>query len=229
MAHRRINMTKYDIVRVATHLFLENGYSATAPKHICDTLNISTGNLTYYFPTKEHLLVVLIKMLCEFQGNMLEDAEEGGHTSLFAVCMEVATMAAMCEQSEIAKDLFISAYSSPMCLEYIRKNDTARAKHIYAAFCSDWDEERFVEAETVVSGIEYATMMTTGDSAPLEVRISGAINNILRVYYVPRELREQKIAKTLKTDYRALGMTVLQNFRRYVEEASEHLLDGHFV
>ncbi|MBE6768239.1 MAG: TetR/AcrR family transcriptional regulator [Ruminococcaceae bacterium] len=225
MARRRVNTTKYEIIQVATRLFLTNGYSATAPKHVCEELDISTGNLTYYFPTKEHLLVVLVKMLCTFQREAVEKTEESGQTSLFAICMEMATMAAMCEESEIAKDLFLSAYSSPMCLDYIRKNDNERAKLIYGEYCPDWDDARYAEAEVLVSGIEYATMMTTGDPVPLEERIRGAVNNIMRIYNVPEEVRERKIRKVLKLDYRTLSRRVLEGFRQFVDQVNRHAFE----
>lgn len=226
MARRRVNTTKYEIIRQATKLFLEKGYSVTTPKLICDALDISTGNLTYYFPTKEHLLAVLVDMLCSFQGKTIQDmVEEDGVTSLLAVCLELATMAAMSEESEIAKDLFLSAYTSPMCLEIIRKNDTQRAKHIYSAFCPDWSEQQYVEAEILVSGIEYATLMNTNDPIPLEARVTGALNNIMMIFNVPEETRKVKIDKVLAMDYRSLGRRVLERFRRFVEETNEHAFE----
>ncbi len=221
MARRRVNTTKYEIVQLATKLFLEIGYSATTPKRICDELDISTGNLTYYFPTKEHMLAVLVEMLCSFQGRTVQESVEEGKTSLLAVCVELATMAAMCEESDIAREIFIAMYSSPICLEIIRKNDNQRAKQIYADYCSDWTEEQFVEAETLVSGVEYATMMTTGDSASLEMRIVGALNNIMQIYKVPEEIREVKIQKVLQMDYRALGSRALEYFRQFVKQTTE--------
>ena len=222
MARRRVNTTKYEIIQTATRLFLERGPSATTPKLICDELDISTGNLTYYFPTKEHLLAELVEMLCRFQGEMLQNmVEEEGTTSLLAVCLELATMAAMSEESEIAKDLFLSSYSSPMCLEIIRKNDTERSKLIYSEFCPDWSELQYIEAEILVSGIEYATLMTTGESAPLENRITGALNNIMRIYGVPQEIRNVKIGKVLAMDYWILGKRVLEQFKDFVEKTNE--------
>ncbi len=227
MARRRVNTTKHEIIRIATKLFLEVSYSHTTPKLICEELDISTGNLTYYFPTKEHLLAVLVEMLCSFQGKIMQDmVEEEGRTSLLAVCLELATMAAMCEESEIAKDLFLSAYSSAMCLEIIRKNDTQRAKHIYHEFCPGWSEQQHVAAETLVSGIEFATMMTTHDSAPLETRITGALNNVMMIYNVPEETRKQKIRKVLSLDYRALAKRVLGQFKDFVEKTSEQTFDA---
>ncbi len=223
MARRRVNTTKHEIIQLATKLFLEIGYSATTPKRICDELDISTGNLTYYFPTKEHMLAVLVQMLCSFQGRTVQETVEDGKTSLLAICMELATMAAMCEESDIAKELFLAMYSSAMCLEIIRDNDNQRAKYIYADYCSDWTEEQFMEAEILVSGIEYATMMTTGDATSLETRITGALNNIMRIYNVPEETREVKIQKVLQMDCRALGSRALEYFRTFVKQTNEQV------
>lgn len=226
MARRRVNTTKYEIIQEGTRLFLEKGYSNTTPKLICDTLDISTGNLTYYFPTKEHLLAELVDMLCKFQAKTIQDmVEEDGVTSLLAVCIELTSMAAMSEESEIAKDLFLSSYSSPICLEIIRRNDAKRSKLVYKEFCSGWSEQQFVEAETLVSGIEYATLMTTGDSSPLEIRIAGALNSILMIYNVPEELRKQKIEKALSMDYRTQGRYVLDKFTEFVEQTNEHTFE----
>ena len=226
MARRRVNTTKYEIIQEGTRLFLEKGYSNTTPKLICDTLDISTGNLTYYFPTKEHLLAELVDMLCKFQAKTIQDmVEEDGVTSLLAVCIELTSMAAMSEESEIAKDLFLSSYSSPICLEIIRRNDAKRSKLVYKEFCTGWSEQQFVEAETLVSGIEYATLMTTGDSSPLEIRIAGALNSILMIYNVPEELRKQKIEKALSMDYRTQGRYVLDKFTEFVEQTNEHTFE----
>lgn len=226
MAKKRVNTTKYEIIQTATRLFLEKGYSATPPKRICEELGISTGNMTYYFPTKEHLLAVLVEMLCNFQVKTLQNAvEQEGATSLLAVCLELATMAAMSEENPIAKDLFVAAYTNPLSLEIIRKNDAKRSRFIYAPFCRGWTDMDYAQAETLVSGIEYATMMTTGDSAPLAKRISGALNQIMQIYGVPRKIREQNIRHTLYLDYRLLGETVLDQFKKFVEETNEHTFE----
>lgn len=222
MARRRVNTTRYEIIQTATRLFLEIGYSHTTPKMICDALDISTGNLTYYFPTKEHLLAELVEMLCEFQVHLLrEEVEEEGLTSLSAMCLEVATMAAAADQCEIAKDLFLSAYRSPLCLEMIRRNDTQRSMQIYKDYCPNWDEKRFICAETMVSGVEYATMMTTGDLADLEYRVAGALEVIMRIYNVPEDVRKQKIKKILAMDYQKKGPLILEHFKRFVQETNE--------
>lgn len=230
MARRRVNTTKLEIIQTATRMFLEKGYSATSIKAIADQLDMSTGHLTFYFPTKDHLLAKLVDMLCSFQWAMVKRYVEEGESLLMAVCLELTSMAAICEENEVAKDFYLSAYTSPLTLEIIRKNDGQRAKLVFGEYCQDWAEEQFAEAETLVSGIEYATMMTTEDSAPIDTRISGALNNIMMIYQVPEETRRQKIQRVLAMDYTAIGRAVLQEFIAYIEEtteqAFEELLEG---
>lgn len=221
MARRKANTTKYEIIRLATHLFLEKGYSVTSPKMISQELDISTGNITYYFPTKDHLLAVLVEMLCDFQWKMMEEEAQEGLSSIMALCLELAAMVAICEEDVIARDFYISTYSSPMCLDIIRKNDAKRAKKIFREHRPLWTDTQFEEAEILVSGIEYATLMTEGVSVPTETRITGALNNILGIYNVPAQTRQAKIDRVLAMDYRQIGRSVLKGFRKFVDEANE--------
>ncbi len=219
----RINTTKHEIIQTASKFFLEKGYSETSPKMICDELGISTGNLTYYFPTKEHLLMELVKLLCNFQYDTMVKGANDGISEILAICLEFATMAAASEEDKVIKDFFLACYSNPMCLDIIRKNDATRAEKVFAEYRPDWSDERFAEAEILVSGIEFATLMTTGDTVDIETRIASALNNILRIYGVPEEIREIKIKKVFSMNYKKLGISVLADFREYVEKTNEQI------
>ncbi len=211
-----LESTKNKILRVSTTMFLEVGYSKTSPQMIAKELEISTGNLTYYYPTKEHLLAVLTDLLCKFQWKMIKDEAEDGISLLLAICLELMTMAAACEESEVAKDFFVSTYQSPKCLEIIHNNDTARAKEVFAEYCPDWIDEQFREAEILVAGIEHATLSNIDNTVPLETRISGALNTIMMIYNVPEEIRKIKIDKVLAMDYRSIGKRIFNEFKEYV-------------
>ena len=223
----RINkstLTRLEIIRAASQEFLENGYSVTTAKKICSKLNMSTGNLTFYFPTKEHLLAALVEIGCDFQREMMEREAAGGFSSIMGICLELTAMAVMCEEDPVAKDFYIASYTSPLCLEVVRKRDAARSMELFREHCPDWTETQFLEAETLVSGIEYATLMTTQHSAPLEVRIAGAMQVILGIYNIPEETRKQKVQKVLAMDYRAIGRQMLHEFKQYVKEVNEESL-----
>lgn len=223
----RINksaLTKLEIVQESSRQILQKGYTAASITGISKVLDMSPGNLTFYYPTKEHLLAELVALLCSFQWKRMEEEADEGISSVLAICLELTSMASACEADPMIKDFFLSAYSSPMCLEIIRRNDTDRAKKVFSAYCPDWTDEQFAEAEILCSGIEYATLMTAGDPVTLETRISGALNNILGIFGIPEETRQVKIKKVFAKDYRNLGKRVLEEFKEYVEQANEQAL-----
>ena len=215
--------TKDKIIRVSTRMFLDYGYSASSVKMVCDELGISKGNYTFYFHSKDDVLAVLTDLLCKYQWKMIKKEADDGISLLLALCFELMTMAAACEESEVAKDFFVSTYQSPKCLEIIHNNDTARAKEVFAQYCPDWTDEQFREAEILVAGIEHATMNAIDKTVPLETRISGALNTIMTIYNVPEEIRKIKIDKVLAMNYRSIGKRIFNEFKEYVEQKSEVL------
>ena len=221
----KARLTKTEILTVASRLFLSNGYTNTSIRAISNELEMSTGNVTFYFPTKEHILVELTQLLCTFQGKLLDEEESEGYSWMMGICLELASMASASEMDENMHDIFCSTYTSPMTLEIIRRNDTERAKHVFSEYCKDWNHEDFVQAETLVSGIEYATLMVTSDSASLETRIKGALTNILKIYNVPKEVIDRKIEKVFALDYRSLGKRVLTDFKRFVDKTNEQAIE----
>lgn len=228
MARRKNGaLTKQEVIQESSKQFLNNGYTTTTIAAICKALDISPGNLTFHFHTKEHLLAVLVDILCDFQWKMIEKNTNDDYSPIMAVCLELASMASACEQDAVIKDFFISSYTSPMCLDIIRKNDAERAMKLFRAYRPDWTREQFIEAEILCSGIEYATLMTAGHPATLESRVAGALESILGIYGIPEEIRKSKIQRVFSLEYQKLGLQVLREFRIYVEQSNDHL--GHYL
>ncbi len=192
---------------------------------LANELDISAGHISFYFPSKDDMLAVLTNMLYEFQREMMEYEAGEGMSSLLSICLELMSMAAACEEDEIAKDFFVSSYGSSKCLSIIHKNDTARAKKVFAQYCSGWNDEQFREAEILVAGIEHATLNAIDKTVPLETRISGALNAIMMIYNVPEEIRKTNIEKVRAMDYRAIGKRIFKEFKEYVEQTTEHAFE----
>ena len=220
----RAELTRNEIVRVAANRFLNEGYTKTTVASMAKSLNMSTGNMTFHFPSKDHMLAELVEMLCGYQWKLMKDETDEGNSSIMALCLELLTIASACEQDEVAKDFFVSAYQSEICMNLIRKHDKERAKEVFREYCPDWNDDYFEEAETLVSGIEYATLFTTEKSTSLELRVAGAIRTILSIYNVPKEIRNKKIEKALSMNYQKLGMETLKKFRKYVDQTTEQAL-----
>ena len=216
--------TRLEIIRLAAHLFIEEGYTETTFARIARELDLSTGNITFYFPNKEHLLAVLARELFDYQAWLMEKETKEGASSLLSYCLELTSIAAACEADEVAKDFFSSSYKSAMILDLIRENDTEKTKRVFSEFNPDWTDEEWKATENIVSGIEYATVMTSEENTPLDKQIEKALDSILMLYGVPRELRRQKITKVLAMDYREIGKNILNGFKEYIDKVNEENL-----
>jgi len=219
MARKKVvNETKNAIIRVSIEMFLERGFTNTSVRAIAAELGISTGNITFYFPSKEHLLMVLVEMLCDSQWSMLEQQADEAETALMAFCMETMTVAAACEQNEIARDLFLSVFQSELCRNFLRENHVARAERIFSEYCGDWTHQQFRIAEILVMGIQYAVIIPTDVEIPLSERIAAALNQILSIYGVPENNRAEKIRRILALDYNDIRQRVREGSLRYVDQ-----------
>lgn len=225
MARARVTTTKYEIIQVASEFFFDVGFSNTSPKMIAQELGLSTGNITYYFPTKEHLLLVLVEMLCDFQLKMLEAEADIGMGSVASICLEMMTVAVACNESAVARDFFTAAFQSEMCRNYLRENHVERAKKIFAKECDDWTEDAFHQAEILVMGLQYAAIAPTNAAISLETRVASALNQILSIYKIEEEIRRKEIEKVLVRDCRGISKRVLEGFTRFVERTNEQTLE----
>lgn len=229
MARKRVNTTKHEIIQVATALFLEMGVTHTSPKMIADELGISTGNITYYFPTKEHLLAALVEMLCDFRNKQMRHQVEQGVSALESACAEFAAMVTLCQESAVAADLYLSAYAGDLCLELIQRHEAERARQMFAAYRPDWTAEQFTQAAVLVTGMEQASLRANGFTPSAEARVRAGLEAILGVYGVPAEQREALIAKVASADWRTIAQKEFCAFTEYVAKLTEETLDEMFA
>ena len=83
------------IIQEAARMFVEDGYTKSSISKIAQNLNVSLGNITFYFKTKEHLLAVLLDEMFHYQQKMMEEYTEEGKSSLLAYCLELTAMTAV--------------------------------------------------------------------------------------------------------------------------------------
>lgn len=218
--------TRLEIIQAAATLFLRDGFSATSAQRVAQEVGISTGNLTFHFPTKEHMLAKMIRDLCEYHLILMQYEVEEGKTSLLAYLMELTAMMAICDENAIAKDLYIAAYTHPLSLKIIRECDTEKTKLVFSAYQPNWTDVDFAETENIVSGIEYAALIDENtENISLEMRITRSLDAIMKLYEVPVEIRKQKIDKILNMDYRKIGRKIMKGFVAYVNQTNEQALE----
>ncbi len=216
---------KFEIIKTATEFIFSVGYSKTSPQMIAKKMNMSTGNITHYFPSKEHLLCTIVEMLCEFQWRMFEGSTEKGFGSIGSICMEMMTVATGCEQSEIARDFFSAVFESEMCRNYLRGNHVKRSKVIFAKECEGWTDQDFEKAELMVMGLQYATVAANDANIPLKEKISEALDKVLYIFQVDEQTRKREIDKVMHLDYQGMSKQVIDSFIAFVNKTSNDALN----
>lgn len=222
---KKSRLTKMEIVQVALRKFLEIGYTDTTVKAISQELNISTGNLTFYYPTKEHLLLELVQMLCDFQWRLLEEEADRGYGSAASICLELMTVASACAENRVARDFFVSTFQSELCRNYLLHNHVDRAKKIFAAECKGWDDSRFEQAEIMVMGLQYATVVSTDVQVSVSAKVEAALDQILSIYNVDAPTRKREIEKVMAIEKPSIGKLVLTGFMEYVDSTNQKAME----
>lgn len=220
MAKKQKNETKLSIIHCAMKLFLEKGYSDAYITTIAKQLNISTGNLTFHFPTKEHLLAEIVKELFSFQNEIsVTEAVEDEKVSIVNYFRELMVIASVCEENSKVKDLVTAAYTHSMSLDVIRRNDCKKAEKRFGRYCEGWTGEDYIKAECIVSGMEYAMLMTENTQGiSMEQRVVACLDAIMKIYRVPEEDGRKLVESVLAIDYRNIGRRLFEDFCNYVEK-----------
>ena len=223
MSHinRKRGDTRMQIIRIGAKHFIEDGYTKTTMKKISQELDLSPGNITFYFPTKDHLLAVLVNELFDFQKLMIKKANLGEINPIYVYCLEFVTMVALCSEDEVARDFYISAYTSPYTLDLIRKNEVSKAKEVFSSFCNGFSQAAWMTTETLISGIEYGAITFPSQQTELSFIIEKALNSVLTLHCVPNDVRAENINRALSIDYLTLGKRILREFREYLDKVNE--------
>ncbi len=218
--------TKQMIISAGTKLYLQEGFTNTTNMKICKAIDISPGQFTFHFPTKEHLLLELVRELCEYQLDVIDKHLEQEADPLLAYCLEITTIAAVCEKSSVTRDFFVSVYTHPLTLSLIRERDSKKAYKFFKEFNSEWELEDFRKMEIVASGIEYGMLAVESDQKmDLKEKIRCGVDALLKIYNVPELERDSLLKKLFELDYCSIGQNILHEFIDYVEHVNELALE----
>lgn len=216
-----LNTTEKKIIRSATKLFLENGFSSTTLKMISQDCGLLQGTIAYHFHTKEDMLYLLVQELMDFHHKLVSSAEEEGD-SLFPYATEITAQISICETNPKAWDLYHSAYTLPGTLALIKDWTAKKNYRVFHKRLPDWTERDFRIKENIASGIEFSALNSPCTwEYSLEDKISSVLDALLLLYEVPKEERKRVIDKILVLDYHNIGEEMLGQFANRLHHSTE--------
>ena len=155
-------VTQQKVLRSAVALFLEKGYIRTTTGEIATAAGIGQSSFFHVFPSKEALLLELVKRM--FGGQFdLAGQHSGAEDPVFLYAVETALQLHIAELTEPLRELYVMAYSLPTTADYLYHSTTKRLQTIFAAYLQDAELKDFYEMEIASAGIMRGFMSVPCD------------------------------------------------------------------
>ena len=156
-------VTQQKVLRGAVTLFLENGYTKTTTGEIAKAAGIGQSSFFHVFPSKEALLLELVKRM--FSGQFaLAGQHSGEQDPVLLYAVETALQLHIAELTEPLRELYVMAYSLPSIAAYLYKSTTKRLQVIFGPYLPEAQPKDFYEME-----IASASIMRGFMSVPCDV------------------------------------------------------------
>ena len=218
-------VTQQKVLRAAVALFLEKGYTRTTTGEIAKAAGIGQSSFFHVFPSKEALLLELVKRMFGGQFDLAE-RHSGEEDPVFLYAVETALQLHIAELTEPLRELYVVGYSLPTTSAYIYFSTAKRLQTIFGAYLPNAEPKDFYEME-----IASASMMRGFMAVPcdvyftIEAKITRFLDCALKLYDVPKEKRAAITAAVLQMDLHTMATGIIQKTVQQAEKGFEALTE----
>lgn len=210
--------TRKKILSVCVRLFIEQGYKETSVSQIVEESGTSRGSYQNQFPTKDAILMELVKTMFGGQFSMARSISGENLPPVYAYAVETAIQLTITELNENLREIYLEAYTLPDISEYIYLNTTAELKQIFGKYFPDYSESDFYELEIGTAGLMRSYMAKKCSiHFPFNRKIERFLASSMRVFKVPEEEQQKVIAFVSGLDLKAIATDVLQKLFAMLE------------
>ena len=213
------------MLQAAVTLFLEKGYARATTGEIAKAAGWGQSAFFHAFPSKEGLLLELVKRM--FGGQFaLAEQFGGADDPLLLYAVETALQLHIAELSEPLRELYVTAYSLPSTSAYIYRSTAERLQGIFGEYLPHAQAKDFYEMEIASAGIMRSFMAVPCDLYfTVEVKIARFLDCSLKLYDVPKEKRAAITAAVLQMDLHTMALGIIQKTVQQAEKGFEALTE----
>ena len=210
--------TRKKILSVCVRLFLEQGYKHTSVTQIVEEAGIARGSYQNQFPTKDAILMELVKTMFGRQFSMAW-AVTGEHLSpIYTYAVETAIQLTLTELNENLREIYIEAYSLPNTAEYIHLKTAEKLKEIFSPYLPDHSDNDFYELEIGTAGLIRNYMSKKCDIRfPLSRKLERFLTSSMRIFKVPEAEIQDAVAFVSRLDMKAIAGDVIHKLFTMLE------------
>ena len=218
-------VTQQKVLRAAVALFLEKGYTRTTTGEIAKAAGIGQSSFFHVFPSKEALLLELVKRM--FGGQFdLAGQYSGEDDPVFLYAVETALQLHIAELSEPLRELYVVGYSLPTTSAYIYHSTAKRLQTIFGPYLPDAQPKDLYEMEIASASIMRGFMAVPCNVYfTIEAKITRFLDCALKLYDVPKEKRAAITATILQMDLHTMASGIIQKTVQQAEKGFEALTE----
>ena len=210
--------TKSKILTVCVRLFLEQGYKNTTITQITEEAGISRGSFQNFFPTKDAVLMELVKTMFGGQFGAARKIVGNDLPPVYVYAVETAIQLTLTELNESLREIYIEAYTVTDIAEYIFLQTTAELKCIFGENFPGYEDSDFYEIEIGTAGLMRNYMAKKCDiHFPLEHKVNRFLSSAMRVYKMPEETVENVLAFVAALDLKTISADVMHRLFSVLE------------
>jgi AcrR family transcriptional regulator len=192
--------TRERILKVASELFIDQGFEATSLRQISERLGFTKAALYYHFRSKDEIFAALVEPTQEMFGGMLDRLEAAEGLAGWADALDWA-ITQIFTHLEFFKLVdrnrnVVEAMGAPMndLKEHVQMHDRIEAA-AKAKATSLHEHVRMIAALGAVTGFDdwAPELLTAGNATELQAELSAAVRDVLRL---PRTRRARLVADT---------------------------------
>ena len=218
-------VTQQKVLRSGVALFLEKGYTRTTTGEIATAAGIGQSSFFRVFPSKEALLLELVKRMF---GGQFDHAGQhsGAEDPVLLYAVETALQLHIAELTEPLRELYVMAYSLPTTADFLYRSTSKRLQTIFSAYLPDAQPKDFYEMEIASAGIMRGFMSVPCDLyfTP-EAKITRFLDCSLKLYNVPEEKRAAITAAVLQMNLHTMAADIIQKTVQQAEKGFEALTE----
>ena len=204
-------LTQQKVLRAAVALFLEKGYTKTTTGEIARAAGIGQSSFFHVFPSKEALLLELVRRMFDGQFALAEQhSREEDLVFLYAV--ETALQLHIAELTESLRELYVMAYSLPTTADYLYHSTAKCLQTIFGTYLPGAQPKDFYEMDIASGGITRGFM---AKHCHLYFKIEDKIRRHLQccftLYQVPKEKQDAVIDAVLEVDLQSIAQKLIED------------------
>ena len=218
-------VTQQKVLRAAVALFLEKGYTRTTTGEIAKAAGIGQSSFFHVFPSKEALLLELVKRM--FSGQFaLAGQHSGEQDPVLLYAVETALQLHIAELTEPLRELYVTGYSLPTTSAYIYHSTAKRLQVIFGPYLPEAQPKDFYEMEIASASIMRGFMAVPCDMYfTIEAKITRFLDCSLKLYNVSEEKRAAVTAVVLQMDLHTMAADIIQKTVQQAEKGFETLTE----